>query len=104
MAYFLRGDGSHNGQVIVCDATDGWKELRRFKVRNWSWGMLEFSPGEGEWKIPISLLFGDGSSSDLLLEGAEGSAALPASPVPNASGHVGRVTAENAAAWQARGE
>ena len=36
------------------------------------------SPGEGEWKIPISLLFGDGSSSDLLLEGAEGSAALPA--------------------------
>ena len=38
-------------EVVICDATDGWRELRRFKVRDWDWIHCDFSPGNGEYLL-----------------------------------------------------
>ena len=35
-----------DSEVVLCDVTDGWKELRRFQVRDWGWAHLQFSPGK----------------------------------------------------------
>eukprot|EP01045_Picozoa_sp_COSAG04_P018668 COSAG04_NODE_1744_length_5718_cov_22.631073_3_plen_1026_part_00 len=56
MAYFLMGNGhEHNGQVIVCDATDGFRELRRTILPDLGWALrAQFSPGEGEFLLLAS--------------------------------------------------
>lgn len=58
-AYFLMGEGSEElgyGQLIICDATDGYHELRRITLPtmpNFTCFALftQFSPGEGKFML-----------------------------------------------------
>ena len=44
-----------DSKAVLCDATDGWKELRRFPMPllggKCDRALLEFSPGSGEWLL-----------------------------------------------------
>ena len=56
LAYFL-GSGAKSHDIVICDAKNGWHELRRFPVResdsDWDWDSAhcEFSPGKGEYLL-----------------------------------------------------
>jgi hypothetical protein len=47
LAYTSRQGKDQSADLVICD-TDGWREIRRFKVRDWGWVHVEFSPGKGE--------------------------------------------------------
>ena len=48
-------DNKHNGQVVLCDATDGFRELKRVTLPELGWAQhVEFSPGQGEFLLLVS--------------------------------------------------
>lgn len=59
MAYFLCGKNAsgatdlfHNGQLILCDATDGYRELKRITLPTMGASVYtQFSPGEGKYML-----------------------------------------------------
>lgn len=66
MAYWLHGkkisgglDQQRNGQLIICDAKDGWRELRRVHFPNLGLAQqLQFSPGDGRYLLAASRING----------------------------------------------
>ena len=50
-----KSDNNHNGQVVLCDATDGFRELKRIPLPDLGGaGQAQFSPGEGEFLLLAS--------------------------------------------------
>ena len=48
-------DNKHNGQVVLCDATDGFREVKRVTLPELGWAQhVEFSPGQGEFLLLVS--------------------------------------------------
>ena len=48
-------DQHHNGQVILCDVKEDFRELTRKTLPNVGWlEHLEFSPGKGEYLLLVS--------------------------------------------------